>query len=57
MITAQIKLEWGVVVKENFYLQCLKFCKSSLFTNFIEVFQIKKILRVFSHKKKVYFYF
>ena len=42
MITVQIKLEWGVVVKENFYLQCLKFCKSSLFTNFIEVFQIKK---------------
>ena len=41
MITDQIKLEWEVVIKENFYLQCLKFCKSNLFTNFI-VFQIKK---------------
>ena len=40
MITAQIKLKWGVVVKENFYIQCLNFCKSKLSTNSIEVFQI-----------------
>jgi len=46
MITDQIKLEWEVVIKENFYLQCLKFCKSNLFTNFI-VFQIKKIFLSF----------
>ena len=51
MITDQIKLEWEVVIKENFYLRCLKFCKSNLFTNFI-VFQIKKNIFEFFHMKR-----
>lgn len=58
--TAQIKLELGIVVKENFYLQCLKVCKSNIFANFIEVFQILRryFLRVAFHiKRKTIFIF